>query len=184
MPTLTEADNATPLPILTLGDPALTRVARAVMPADLDDPIIGRLVATLLDFRARVGFGRAIAAPQVGLPLRLVAMELGEGPLLLVNPRITWRSEETFTLWDDCLSVPDRLVLVRRNRSVSVEFFDAAMRPQRWERLPAALSELIQHELDHLDGVLMTERAEPGDAVRPIGERAALVDGPRAAMGR
>lgn len=180
---LTLATNATPLPILTLGDPALTRVARAVVPADLRDPAIAQLVATLLDFRARHGFGRAIAAPQVGLQLRLVAMELGEGPFLLVNPTIVWRSEQTFTLWDDCLSVPDRLVLVRRHCSVSVEFFDEAMRLQRWEQLPRALSELIQHELDHLDGVLMTERAEPGDAVRPIGERAALVDGPRAAMG-
>lgn len=162
------------LPILTLGDPALTRPARPVVAEDLRNPAIAELFATLREFRVRAGFGRAIAAPQVGLPLRLVAMELGQGPILMVNPRITWRSPETFTLWDDCLSVPDRLVLVRRHCSISVHFQDQDLRPRRWTRLPRELSELVQHELDHLDGVLMTDRAEPGDSVRPIADRAEL----------
>jgi len=128
-----------------------------------------RLQATLAAFRAAHGFGRAIAAPQIGVPRRMVAMDLGvqpypdggRGPLLLLDPELTWTSDETFTLWDDCMSFPWLLVRVRRHASVSLRFRDGEGRERRWENLPRALSELLQHELDHLDGVLALDRAEP-----------------------
>ena len=162
---------ATPLPVLELGHPLLRRVCDPVGDALADPALRGRaasLQATLAAFRERHGFGRAIAAPQVGLPLRLVAMDLGgsaypdggSGPLLLVDPEVTWRSAETFTLWDDCMSFPWLLVRVRRHRSLSVRFRDGDGRERRWERVGPALAELLQHELDHLDGVLALDRAE------------------------
>jgi peptide deformylase len=163
---------ADPLPVLELGHPMLRRVCRPAGEG-LADPGLreraARLQATLAAFRTRHGFGRAIAAPQVGLPERLVAMDLGaatypdggSGPLLLVDPEVTWRSDETFTLWDDCMSFPWLLVRVRRRRSLSLRFRDGAGRERRWDRVPPALSELLQHELDHLDGVLAIDRAEP-----------------------
>jgi peptide deformylase len=95
-------------------------------------------------------------------------------PFLLINPEITWRSEETFLVWDDCLSIPDVLVRVRRNRSVSLTYLDHHFRPREWKDLPPDLSELIQHEIDHLDGVLMTDRAEGEDAVQPMCRRPEL----------
>jgi peptide deformylase len=165
-------------PVLELGHPALRHHCAAA--GSLVGSLAGeaaRLQATLAAFRAAHGFGRAIAAPQIGLLRRLVAMDLGEepypdggrGPTLLVDPEITWRSAETFTLWDDCMSFPWLLVRLRRHASVSLRFADAAGVERRWERVPAALSELLQHELDHLDGVLALDRAEaaaPGlDAV-------------------
>lgn len=163
---------ATALPVLELGHPLLRRVCDPAGEAMSDPALRDRaaaLQATLAAFRARHGFGRAIAAPQVGLPLRLVAMDLdrsgypdgGTGPLLLVDPEVVWRSAETFTLWDDCMSFPWLLVRVRRHRSLSVRFRDGDGRERRWERVGPALAELLQHELDHLDGVLALDRAEP-----------------------
>lgn len=166
--------------ILTDGDPRLRVPATAYGDAAaVDAGELAALAATLAAFRAAHGFGRAIAAPQIGLSRRAIAVDLGAGPFVLLDPAITWRSDETFELWDDCFSVPDRLVRVRRARSISLAFRDAQFRPRRWSMLPADLAELLQHEIDHLDGVLMTERAVGADAIRPAAERAALVDGAR-----
>ena len=112
--------------VLLLGDPRLRRVSSPVADRRESGFIAGRerLQATLGAFRARHGFGRAIAAPQIGIDRRFVAADLDGEPFVLVNPEIVWRSEETFTLWDDCMSFPDLLVRVRRHRSVSVRFTD------------------------------------------------------------
>jgi peptide deformylase len=153
--------------VLQAGHPDLARAAARV--EDLADPVFregaARLHQALAAFRAAHGFGRAIAAVQIGVPLRLVAANLGEGPVTLVNPRITRRSPETFTLWDDCMSFPDRLVRVRRHASIDLEFLDGEGRRNEWRDLDRARSELFQHELDHLDGVLALDRAEGPDAV-------------------
>ena len=167
---------ARPLPILTIGDPCLEEKAAEVSWPDVD---LGRqladLHATLDDFRQRRGFGRAMAAPQVGISKRIVVMNLGAGPFALINPEITWRSDEEFEVWDDCLSIPDRIVRVKRRQSVSVRYHDEDRRCRHWVRLPSDLAELVQHEVDHLDGILMTQRACGPDPVRPISEHARLV---------
>jgi threonine dehydratase/peptide deformylase len=167
-------------PILTIGD---ARLEAPVPPADVSDPDLnGRLAdlhATLDDFRARRGFGRAIAAPQIGFLRRAVALNLGAGPVSILNPEVTWRSEDEFLVWDDCLSIPDRIVRVRRACSIDLSYQDEHGRARFWRRLPEDLSELLQHEIDHLDGILMTARAWGEDAVRPISEHAALVGAAR-----
>lgn len=163
-----------------IGDPRLQLRCPAVgagypgLVRDLAD-----LTAALAEARARLGFGRAIAAPQIGLARRIIAMDLGAGPFVLIDPEIRWRSDDTLPVWDDCLSVPDRLVRVRRHRSISLRFRDAALRVREWARLPFDLSELVQHEIDHLDGVLMVDRADGRDAVQPMARRAELVDAAR-----
>lgn len=163
--------------ILTEDDPRLRTPATAYgTAAAVDAGELGALAATLAAFRAAHGFGRAIAAPQIGVARRAIAVDLGAGPFLLLDPEITWRSDEHFELWDDCFSVPGRLVRVRRACSISLSFRDARFRPRRWSRLPPDLAELLQHEIDHLDGVLMTARAVAADAIRPATERADLVD--------
>ena len=133
------------------------------------------LIATLRDFRERSGFGRAISAPQIGWMQRVVAMNLGGEPFVLVNPEITWRSEDTFLVWDDCLSVPEVIVRVRRHSSVSLIFRDHEFMRRRWEQLPADLAELVQHEVDHLNGVLMTDLAEGPDSIQPLDQWSELV---------
>ena len=153
--------------ILPLGDPRLRE--RAVPVDDVADPGFraesARLRAELDAFRAEHGFGRGVAAPQLGIGKRFIAINLGQGTRCLVNPGITWRSEATFTLWDDCMCFPTLLVKVRRHRSISLAFQDEEGRPQLWERLPQAESELLQHECDHLDGVLAIDRAEGRDGI-------------------
>ena len=153
--------------ILQLGDPRLRWPSKPVPDARAHGVrvVLERLHEILAGFRARHGFGRAIAAPQIGRRLRLVAFDLGRGPRALVNPRITARSDATFTLWDDCLCFPDLLVRVRRARSITLEFEDQLGRAQRWSDLEPAESELFQHELDHLDGVLAVDRALDSESI-------------------
>ena len=147
--------------VLPLGDPRLRQVCQSV--PDVADPVFQRenerLKAALDAFRAEKGFGRGIAAPQIGIPRRFVSINLGQGTRSLVNPMIIWRSPETFTLWDDCMCFPDLLVRVKRHASISVVFLDEQGRTVTWDRLGQAESELLQHELDHLDGVLATDLA-------------------------
>ena len=171
---------AQPLPILIAGDPRLRE--RSTEIADVDSGLIdeaSRLIATLRDFRERSGFGRAISAVQVGVMKRMVAMNLGAGPFILVNPEITWKSDETFLVWDDCLSVPDVLVHVRRHVSVSLTYRDHRFRLRRWSPLSPDLSEVIQHEGDHLGGTLMTDLAEGEGAIQPLSRWAELVGAAR-----
>jgi peptide deformylase len=139
--------------VLPLGDPRLRLVSA---PVDLRDPGFAderaRLHAVLAEFRRTHGFGRAIAAPQIGLARRFLAVDLGDGPFTRVDPRIVWRSDETFTLWDDCMCFPDLLVRVARASSISVTFTDEHGQPRAFDRLGRAAAELLQHEVDHLEG--------------------------------
>lgn len=148
---------------VTAQDPSLRDDARA-------------LHAALDEFRSRRGFGRAVAAPQLGIMKRLVAVNLGATPFELINPEIIWKSDELQLVWDDCLSLPDIIVRVQRHLSVSLRYEDLRRRSLVWKNLPADLAELVQHEFDHLDGVLMTGRAHGAEAIRPIEEHSALVD--------
>ena len=148
--------------ILLLGNPLLNQPSE---PVDKDQlsaaKAVGRdLHDTLMDFRARHGWGRAIAAPQIGVRKRIVYLHI-ERPWLVINPRLVGMSKETMELWDDCMSFPDLLVRVRRRSG-----FTLAYRNEQWAEQTLAvdgvLSELLQHEIDHLDGVLAVSRAIDG----------------------
>jgi len=170
---MAEETHCGPRPVLRLGDPALRTVCA---PCDEAPPETLRtaktsLAATLADFRATHGFGRGIAAPQIGSLYRFIAVDTshfgGEGIRILSNPVITWRSDDTFTLWDDCMSLPDLLCRVRRHTSVSVQFVTETGEVETWPVCDRPLSELLQHELDHLDGVLITDIAKGTAAAAP-----------------
>ena len=173
-------------PVLLLGDPRL-RASCAPVREAMDAAFRSEaeaLQSTLEAFRAQHGFGRAIAAPQIGVAKRFIAARYAGLPQLVIDPQVVWRSDETFTLWDDCMSFPDLLVRVRRHASVTVECRDEAGRHRRLERLDRSASELLQHELDHLDGILAVDRAvdERSLVLRPVFEAdqvrfEALVDG-------
>ena len=154
-------NDARPADVLLLGDPRLREPSREIAAFDTPEVVTARdaLAATLEAFRRRHGFGRAISAPQIGVPLRLVAVNLGSGTFFVANPVVTWRSDETFTMWDDCMSFPGLLVRLARHRSISLTYQDGEGRPHTWDRLDLAESELLQHEIDHLDGILAVDRA-------------------------
>jgi len=147
--------------IRLLGEPVLREIARPVHSFDNCAFIRERqlLLATLLDFRKKNNFGRAISAPQIGCGKRLIAMYLNGERHIIVNPEITWTSAERFTMWDDCMSFPALLVRLERARSISIHFQNEKGRHEDWEHLDIATSELLQHEIDHLDGVLAIDRA-------------------------
>lgn len=150
--------------ILLLGNPLLLERCAAVEPGEI--PLLRELITdlhdTLFAFRARHGVGRAIAAPQIGVLKRAVYLNVGE-PVALLNPEFLTLSEETFEIWDDCMSFPDLLVRVRRHRRGALRFRDLEWREHTWQ-LDGDLSELLQHELDHLDGILAVSRAVDGSA--------------------
>jgi peptide deformylase len=153
--------------VLLLGDPGLRKVS--VQVEDLEAASFhrdrDRLQATLAAFRAEHGFGRAISAPQIGVAQRFIALNLGADPFTMINPKITWCSPETFTMWDDCMSFPFLLVRVRRHASVSVHYQNEKGEPCVMEHLDQATAELLQHEIDHLDGVLAVDHALDKDAL-------------------
>jgi peptide deformylase len=147
--------------ILLIGEPSLRQ--RSAKISNFSDPgFVGQvkeLHQALNAFRQEWGFGRAIAAPQIGINKRFIALNLDGEETTMVNPDIIWRAGETFTMYDDCMCFPSILVRVRRNASISVKFQDEKGEAQTWERLPQPLAELLQHEIDHLDGVLALDRA-------------------------
>ncbi len=144
--------------LLLLGHPLLWQpAAPAVAGTPEMEEILRDLAATLADFKERKGFGRAIAAPQIGRSVRVVFMNAGE-PRALLNPVIVSRSEEQMELWDDCFSFPDLMVRVRRSVEVKIRFQDE--RGNEHELVAKnQLAELLQHEIDHVDGILATDRA-------------------------
>lgn len=154
-------------PVRLLGDPALRLISREVTDFSNLEYIENarNLHAALFKFRREHGFGRAISAPQIGIPQRFIALNLGNEPQLLVNPAITRRSEKKFTMWDDCMSFPGILVRLERHESISVRFQDENGNHREWENLDTAVSELLQHEIDHLDGILAIDRAIDKDSL-------------------
>jgi len=153
--------------ILLLGDPALRTIARNV--DSFDEPSFTKdrqsLYATLLDFRGQHKFGRAISAPQIGCRSRLIAVSLAGECQFIVNPEITWTSRERFTMWDDCMSFPSLLVRLERYRSISIHFQDETGKHKDWENMDVSTSELLQHEVDHLNGILAIDRAIDRDSI-------------------
>jgi peptide deformylase len=148
--------------VLQLGDPGLREIAKRV--EDTATPEIRALVEDLSDtlafWKSTTGYGRAIAAPQIGALLRVIFLQLpGAEPWPLVNPEITARSEEKIVVWDACLSFLSIFMQVERHREIVVRYQDLQ---GEWHEIHAGeernLSELLQHEIDHLDGVLAVDR--------------------------
>jgi peptide deformylase len=146
-------------PILLLGNPVLRQKCRNVESFRGDDlrRIADDLRDTLQDYRVTHGFGRGIAAPQIGISRRILFINADE-PMALVNPRIVRRSRKLMSLWDDCFSLPNLLAKVRRNLAIDVQYRDLEGK-RHVLRAEGALSELLQHEIDHLDGILTIDRA-------------------------
>jgi peptide deformylase len=100
----------------------------------------------------------------------MIAMNLGQGPFLIVNPKIRVAGDERFTLWDDCMSFPWIMVRLSRFRRISLEFQDDSGAAQHWNDIELSTGELIQHETEHLDGILALDHAQGRDSIiaRPV----------------
>jgi peptide deformylase len=145
--------------ILLLGNPELYEESEKVARNELEEleSVFEDLEDTLMEFREEYGWGRAIAAPQIGVMKCIVYMHVNE-PVILINPVIKLRSRRKTLVWDDCMSCPDLLVKVKRYRRCKVEYRDADWN-KRSMYLEGKLATLMQHEVDHLKGILITQRA-------------------------
>lgn len=145
--------------ILLLGDPRLYEVSETVKQEELEQmrPVFTDLFDCIKGIRRDYGFGRAIAAPQIGVKKRLICI-LTDRPYVILNPSLEFVGDEMMEVMDDCMSFPNLLVRVRRYRHCILRYRD-----QNWQeremRMDDDMSELIQHEYDHLDGILATMRA-------------------------
>jgi peptide deformylase len=149
-----------------MGEPVLREVASPV--EKLDTPELHALIADM-DETMRSLNGAGIAAPQIGVSQRVVIFELAENPryphvapvpyTVLINPVLTVLGDEQDEGWEGCLSVPGLRGLVPRYRHLRYQGFDA--RGQAIDRTVSGFhARVVQHEVDHLDGVLFPQRVK------------------------
>lgn len=136
------------------GDSVLTKKSRTV---DKMTPRIGELITDMLDTMYDA-MGVGLAAPQVGILKRIVVIDVGEGPIVLINPEILETSGEQ-TGDEGCLSVPGMAGQVTRPNYVKVKALDVNMEEQIYKG-EGLLARAFCHEIDHLDGKMYTELVE------------------------
>ena len=165
------------LKIVQTGEPVLRQTARPLTAAEIAHPAIQELIGHMRD-TMRDAPGVGLAAPQVGLAIQLAVIEdraeylNGIAPellaqrerqpvpfLVLINPVIVEYSEETVEFFEGCLSVAGFSALVKRSRRVAVQYLDEHAQPQRLEA-SGWFARILQHEIDHLQGVLYIDRME------------------------
>jgi peptide deformylase len=149
------------LPIVLAPDPVLKQICQ---PVDvIDDDVRARLDDMFDTMYAAPGIG--LSAPQVADGRRLIVCDVardGEGPQAyrMINPEITWQSEEQVQAEEGCLSIPDHYGEVSRFREIKVTYLDPEGESQELEA-NGLLSACLQHEIDHLDGVLFIDYLTP-----------------------
>ena len=145
--------------ILLLGNEELYEVSAPVEQGEIAGlkGVIADLHDTLMAYRKRHCAGRAIAAPQIGIKKRLIYLCVDE-PVVFINPVLAYHDDEMMKVLDDCMSFPGLYVYVLRHRRCVIKYKDMDWKERAME-LEGGLSELLQHEYDHLDGVLATMRA-------------------------
>jgi peptide deformylase len=145
--------------ILKIGNPELYQVCESVSQEEIPgfSETIGLMGECIMAFREKYGQGRAIAAPQVGLLKRMIVINI-KRPYPIFNPEFIDKSVKMCEIWDDCMSFPELLVKVRRHYSLRMRFRDKNWEEQVWD-LEGDMAEVLQHEYDHLDGILATMRA-------------------------
>lgn len=108
--------------------------------------------------------GVGLAAVQMGVPLRIAAIDIPDTEkesIILVNPEIVWQCGETQTDSEGCLSIPDVRANVTRSMTISVKGFSEKGEPIFLEKISGFFARVIQHEIDHMNGVLFTDKIDP-----------------------
>ena len=151
-------------PIRLLGAPVLRRRAKRVPQVDAS---IQRLIDDMIDSMREAG-GVGLAAPQVGVSLRVIVIEVpDEEVVALVNPEIVKRSGQRL-LDEGCLSIPGYRAEVTRSLNVVVKGLDRQGRPVRIKAKDDLLAHALEHEIDHINGVLYIDHLESLDELKKI----------------
>jgi peptide deformylase len=146
------------LPILTAPDPRLKAKAK---PVERVDEGVRQLMDDMLE-TMYVAPGIGLAAPQVGVSKRVIVLDLAKeeeprAPLKLANPEIVWVSDEDAVFEEGCLSVPEHYAEVARPAAVRIRYLDYENEIREIEA-SGLLATCLQHEIDHLDGILFIDR--------------------------
>lgn len=144
--------------VLLLGNPVLREKSLPItdFPQELKS-IVDDLRDTLTYLQDTYKTGRGLAAPQIGYTRRVVYIQMKDRTIILVNPQIIARSARMFDVWDGCFSFDMAFfVNIQRHQTITVRYFDAEGQ-EHTEEFSGDMSELLQHELDHLDGILATD---------------------------
>ena len=141
-----------------LGDPILRQISDPFVFDRKTPQILEDLKDTLTEQQRIYGMGRGLAAPQIGYNKRVVYIQTPNFTSYLINPEIVWRSPENFEVWDSCFSMEAKFfVKIPRNRIIKVKYVDE-FREFHNESFTNDMRELLQHELDHLDGIICSDR--------------------------
>jgi peptide deformylase len=146
-------------PLLELGNPLLRQLSLPIDDAHSDETlaIVTDLWDSLRAFRAEHGWGRSLAAPLIGINRRVIVLiEQGE-EWTLINPRLVRWSRDQSVDWESCVAVGSLWGLVSRSQQVVVTALDANGQEQQYEA-EELLARLLQHEIDHLDGLMWLDR--------------------------
>ena len=138
--------------IRQFGDPCLREISR---PAELDDELRKLVERMIKIMYAADGVG--LAAPQIGVLRKVIVFQLDKEVHVLINPEITWRSDETNTEPEGCLSLVSMAVDVERSQQVKVEGEDLEGNRRVYE-LEGLKARILQHEIDHLEGTMVINR--------------------------
>jgi peptide deformylase len=151
------------LPMVDYNNPVLRQKAKRVSSID---GAIAQLIDDMVETMREVG-GVGLAAPQVGVPLRIAVIELpDEEIIVLVNPKIVKRSGER-QIEEGCLSIPGYRGEIQRSEKVTVKGLDRFGREIRIKG-EGLLAQALEHELDHLDGTLYIDHLESIDKLTPV----------------
>ncbi len=154
------------LPIYTYGQPVLKEVAQDITP---DYPNLSELIANMFETLTEAD-GVGLAAPQIGLPIRVVVIDLDvlkdddasfkDFRKAYINPHIIEFGDEQCSMEEGCLSLPGIHENVKRSKQIKVQYMDTDFKPHE-EVVEGYLARVMQHEFDHLDGHVFVERISP-----------------------
>jgi len=151
------------LPLIIIPDPLLRQQS---LPVEQIDERVESLVKDMFDTMYEAG-GAGLAAIQIGVPRQIVVVDLSKGenaektPLVFINPEIVSMSVERSTFREGCLSIPDYMAEVERPAEVEVVFLTITGQEQRI-RADGLLATCLQHEIDHVNGILFIDHLHPG----------------------
>ncbi|SLN17117.1 Peptide deformylase [Aquimixticola soesokkakensis] len=149
-------------PILIHPDPRLKKLCKPIAEFDRD---LGKLADDMLETMYDAP-GIGLAAPQIGITSRIIVMDANKdpdaapAPMVLVNPQVTWSSDETNVYEEGCLSIPEQYAEVTRPKMVRVHWQDVTGKEHE-EEFDALWATCVQHEIDHLNGTLFIDYLKP-----------------------
>ena len=152
------------LPIITYPNPILRQVTQPVL--DVKKPILQKLIKDMLETMEQNN-GVGLAAPQIGQSLRLCVIRVEEITYILVNPRVTYSSRKKETDIEGCLSFPEKFIAIQRPEQVRVKALNE-LGMEVTLKAKGLLARALQHEIDHLDGIVFIERVNKSKKIKSL----------------